>query len=65
MKKDLPDSAAMDDHLGCLGEFRIEDELCNRGCAMRLRCAGEHNHNTRMEILEDLVSNEGIAFKIQ
>jgi hypothetical protein len=65
MKKDLPDPTVLDDHFGCLGEFRIDDVLCNRGCAMRLRCAVEHNNNTRLEILEELVASEGIPIKIQ
>ena len=65
MKRDDSDPTAMDDQFGCLGDFKIDDVICNRICAMRLRCAVEHNHNTRLEILEELVASEGIPIKAQ
>jgi hypothetical protein len=50
---------AIDDHLGCFGEFNINDTVCKKFCALNLRCIIERDQNSRMEILEDLLSGEG------
>jgi hypothetical protein len=53
------------DHLDCFGEYSHDNPLCAKHCALRLRCAIEHNQNLRMELIEDLVSVEGQILKIQ
>ena len=49
---------ALDDHLGCFGEFNNSDIVCKKFCALNLRCIIERDQNSRMEILEDLLSEE-------
>jgi hypothetical protein len=65
MKKELMNQISLDDHLGCLGNFNIQDPLCQKLCALSLRCAIEREKNTRLELLEDLISYDGMFIKVQ
>ncbi|MEE8480458.1 MAG: hypothetical protein V3T59_04375 [Desulfobacterales bacterium] len=65
MKKELNNKIPLDDHLGCFGDFNIEDPICKKFCALSLRCIIERDQNVRMEILEDLVSPDGMFIKTQ
>lgn len=65
MKKELKAKALLWDHLGCFGEFQKEDLICRRYCALNIRCMIEQDQNTRMEIIEDLVTTENLYLKIQ
>ena len=65
MKKELNNKISLDDHLGCFGDFNIEDPICKKFCALSLRCIIERDQNIRMEILEDLVSPDGMFIKTQ
>lgn len=65
MKKKLENQISLDDHLGCLGNFNIQDPICKNLCALSLRCAIDHEKNTRMELLEDLISYSGMVIKVQ
>jgi len=65
MRKEAVGSVIVDHHMGCFGEFNASDRMCRSRCALRLRCAIERDQNVRMEILEELVSSEGAALKIQ
>jgi hypothetical protein len=65
MKKELMNQISLDDHLGCLGNFDIQDPLCQKLCALNLRCAIESEKNTRLELLEDLISYNGMLIKVQ
>ena len=56
---------SLNEHLGCLGDFYIQDPLCQKLCALNLRCAIEREKNTRIELLEDLISYNGMFIKIQ
>ncbi|MCG6973672.1 MAG: hypothetical protein LJE66_11055, partial [Desulfobacterales bacterium] len=60
MKKELMNQISIDDHLGCLGNFNLQDPLCKKLCALNLRCAIESEKNTRIELLEDLISYNGM-----
>jgi hypothetical protein len=42
----------------CFGEFDLEDKLCKRYCALRIRCAVEKEQTHRMDLLEDVISPE-------
>jgi hypothetical protein len=64
MKKELI-NISIDDHLGCFGNFNIEDPICKKLCALRLRCTIDRNKNTRMELLEDLIFSSEMVIKIQ
>ena len=65
MKKELMNQISLNDHLGCLGDFNIQDPLCKKLCALNLRCAIEREKNTRIEFLEDLISYNGMLIKVQ
>ena len=53
------------DEIECFGEFNPERVLCKKFCALNIRCAIEKDMNARMEILNELVSGEEIAIKMQ
>jgi hypothetical protein len=65
MKKELMNQISLNEHLGCLGNFNIQDPLCQKLCALNLRCAIEREKSTRLELLEDLISYDGMFIKIQ
>ena len=65
MKEELMNQISLNDHLGCLGDFNIQDPLCKKLCALNLRCAIEREKNTRIEFLEDLISYNGMLIKVQ
>ena len=65
MKDNKAGKIMLDDHLGCFGEFKGEDRICQRFCSLSLRCAIERDQNEQMELLEDLVSTENAFMKIQ
>jgi len=56
---------SLDDHLGCFGDFSMEDPICNRFCALRIRCTIARDENIRMEIFEDLLLGDDLMSKIQ
>ena len=66
MKKELMNQISIDDHLGCLGNFNVEDTLCKKLCALSLRCAIDRDKNARLELWEDLMSyNDAVFIKMQ
>ena len=65
MEKLLLDDALLDRHVGCFGRFQIDDPICKRVCAVRLRCSTEREQNNRLELLEELVSSDTMFMKIQ
>ena len=65
MKKDGLDGKNLDQYLGCYGSYSEEDPICQKYCALNLRCAIEKDHYSRMELLEDLIASDGNAMKMQ
>ncbi|MCG6905748.1 MAG: hypothetical protein LJE63_03905 [Desulfobacteraceae bacterium] len=53
------------DHMGCFGDFSPRDRVCAKFCALSLRCAIEKERNSRMEILEEMVSAEELFITVQ
>mgnify|MGYP005843567081 FL=1 len=41
-------------HVGCFGNFRIEDRVCRNHCAVRIRCAIERDRSTFLEVIEEM-----------
>lgn len=54
----------LDRYLGCFGSYRRTDPICRKRCALNLRCAIEQEQNERFEILEELVSSNSMAIKV-
>lgn len=65
MKNAGLDGREWDPYLGCYGSYSAEDTVCQKQCALNLRCAIERDHYTQMELLEDLISSDGYILKIQ
>ena len=65
MKKDLLEKILFEDRMGCFGCFEMTDSICRSRCVLSLRCAIERDQNDRMEILEELVSAEGLFLRTQ
>jgi hypothetical protein len=65
MKKEFSVTFNFDQHVECFGKFNNADRICKSLCALRIRCIIERDQNVRLEILEELVSSDGIAIKIQ
>ena len=43
---------------GCFGNFDQYNPLCRKRCALRLRCVVAREKIARMELLEELTSDE-------
>lgn len=65
MKKELLKILSLDNHIGCFGRFNLNDPICKRFCALSLRCSIEYEDNTRMEIIDELVSSDSVFIKMQ
>ena len=65
MKEVCFDKTLIAEHLGCFGQFSLEDPVCKNHCAVNLRCAIERDQNDRFEILQELALSDQIYLKIQ
>ena len=65
MKKGFNHNISVDDHLGCFGNFKLEDPICKKFCVLSLRCALERDRNARQEFLEDIVFSDGMPIILQ
>ena len=65
MIKDDVDKSLLTDHLGCFGDFSLEDPICKTVCAINLRCAIEREQIDRIEILQELAFSDDLYLKIQ
>lgn len=54
-----------DPYLECYGSYAAQDPICQKTCALSLRCAIEKDHHAQMELLEDLMSSSGQILKMQ
>jgi len=62
---DMDSEEILNDRLDCMGEFNREDHICRNHCALRLRCAIEHSHKARLELIEDIMASNSTFIKIQ
>ena len=65
MKKKLVNNSYLDNHIGCFGNFDIEDFICRNFCALSLRCSIKRDKNIQTELFEDLISFDSMSIKIQ
>ena len=54
MKKISAQCAAATIHTGCYGNFRFEDAVCRKHCAIRIRCAIERDEKALLEVVEEM-----------
>ncbi len=52
----IKEMQAVDEYLGCFGNFSLEDAVCRKWCAINLRCAIEADQRTRLELFENRVA---------
>ncbi|MDJ0668458.1 MAG: hypothetical protein QNJ61_14315 [Desulfobacterales bacterium] len=55
----------LDRFLGCFGSFDADNKVCLKNCVLNLRCAIAKDEHMRMELLEDLISSDGVGLKMQ
>ena len=65
MKNDSDGSWSPADHIGCFGGFKIDDPICKKHCALRIRCAIEKQHSAGIEILDELLGSDTQLMKMQ
>ena len=65
MMLDINSETLLNDALDCMGEFNREDNICRHRCALRLRCAIEHNQKTRLELIEDFMASSDTFITFQ
>jgi hypothetical protein len=51
--------------LGCFGDFRSEDRICRRHCAVRIRCAIERDQKIYLEVCEEMAEGDDQLLKFQ
>lgn len=49
----------------CFGEFKKKDKLCSQYCCVAIKCCVMHNRNPKIDIMEQLLTNNHFAIKIQ
>ncbi|MDD2389834.1 MAG: hypothetical protein PHP23_08905 [Desulfobacterales bacterium] len=64
-KKPTVISKTLNDHIGCYGTFSMQDTICRKYCALKLRCAIEHDQNMRVDLLEEIIESEAMFDNIQ
>lgn len=66
MKKISAQCAAATIHTGCFGNFRFEDAVCRKHCAIRIRCAIERDEKMLLEVVEEMdVGGDEFFLKFQ
>ena len=64
-EKIIYDKMQIADHLGCFGNFELNDTICRKYCAIKLRCLIEHEHNLQQELWQDIADYDEILPKPQ
>ena len=64
MKKDATAVDRLKRCLHCFGEFNVQDPVCRRVCALRIRCAVECGQHDRMEFLEELFGGDEVRDRV-
>jgi hypothetical protein len=62
MKKTTVQRACTAIRLGCFGNFRFEDPICRRHCAIRIRCAIERDQEISLEVFEEMDAGDDMLF---
>jgi len=66
MEKIAVRRAAATIHMGCFGNFRFEDAVCRKHCAIRIRCAIERDEKMLLEFVEEMdVGGDEFFLKFQ
>ena len=52
-------------YLECFGDLDLNDPICRKHCALRLKCAIEQVEQNRLMQIEDSINFEEIPLKVQ
>jgi hypothetical protein len=55
----------MDKYLECFGDLDLNDPMCRKHCALRLKCAIEQVEQNRLMQIEDSINFEEVPLKVQ
>ena len=50
----INDYDILDSHVGCFGNFLINDSICIKHCVLSISCTIEQNKNNNLEMLDGL-----------
>ena len=66
MGKNTVQRVAATTHAGCFGNFRFEDAVCRKHCAIRIRCAIERDEKMLLEFVDEMdVGGDEFFIKFQ
>jgi hypothetical protein len=63
--RELLDTKLVDNYLECFGDLNLNDPVCRKFCALRLKCAIEQIEQNRLIQLEDLINVQELPLKVQ
>ncbi len=49
----------------CFGEFKKKDRLCSHYCSVAIKCCVVHNKSSKIDIMEQLLTQNQYAVKLQ
>jgi len=49
----------------CFGEFNKKEKLCSQYCCVAIKCCVMHNKMPKIDIMEQLLTNNHYAIKLQ
>jgi hypothetical protein len=49
----------------CFGEFKKKNKLCSQYCCVAIKCCVMHNKNSKIDIIEQLLTHNHYAIKLQ
>ncbi len=55
----------LDHYLECFGDLDLNDPVCRKYCALRLKCAIEQTQQNRIIQLEDMINAQEIPLTVQ
>ena len=64
MKNNLNLQDPLDRYIGCFGEFNVEDPVCKRVCALRLRCAVDSAQKEQISLIDELFNSDELLVKL-
>ncbi len=52
------------DTADCFGEFNQKNKLCSQHCSVAIKCCVRHNKNPKIDIMEQLLTHNHYAIKL-
>jgi hypothetical protein len=65
MIKDFVKTRLIDKYLDCFGDLDLQNPICRKYCALRLKCAIEQVEQDRLMQIDDFIGIEEAPLKLQ